>query len=407
MVTTVIFKNSGSFPISTMHRRDFFRSSAKGLTFLASGGLVSLLNRCKEKALEKQVLESYKEKTEEELLDSSKEKAPEKHPSPLINDEIGVWFYPGYMDGDRFVWNLDLMNQEYIEVLKKYDINTVYLGGVDALIYNAPAGLSNVQENMRRVRKFAQKCKKSGLRVEMVGFDDHHFLDPALRSDAQLKKRFADWIDYTDDLSNVYQIDLEPHGYDVEPPVGSHFRDNPENRKRLLKRYLYICDMFYDIAEKKKKVFAPAVPLIDTPAVAEGKGMNYDRILRDEGFGDGLNMIPAHYLILMSYTWDANELYEMGKIHMKHIKTPFALGATNFANAWDPYFESDQEFYKVPPVIDRLQEINPLLKGYLIFANVSLKHKPKHVHARWSLPADINIDREYLMKRAKGLLDKK
>lgn len=290
--------------------------------------------------------------------------------------KTGMWFYLGHERKSGFRWDLDIMNNESIGMLKDYAVDRVYVAGVDAIINKNPV---KGAFNQKEVRHFMQKCSENGIEPHVVGLEDHHFLE---YSKSDLLDWFNNWLDNTKDLCNIYQVNIEPHAYDLdgETNQGLYFRNNPKGRKQLLKRYLDCMDLLYNQADRKNVKLAPAVPMVDEPSIIEKLSMNYHTLLREEGLCDGgLNDIPAHYLHIMSYSLNPECFREMCYNNIGDINRDFALSSSNFPNAFDPYFKDASEFSRMPPILEELNEYNPRLKEHLLFCNLSIQDKLEHI----------------------------
>ncbi|MGM5487466.1 MAG: twin-arginine translocation signal domain-containing protein [Nanobdellota archaeon] len=320
----------------------------------------------------------------------------------------GIWCYPGFQKGQSFFKNPDVIgrritdgmyaaNFETLKLLDEFNVNTVY---ISALHHFNALDAWGARDDRRKhwadyqnfthiLETFALAANDPELinhpdpryriqpkEIAILGYEDTVFLD---WDKNRLQKDFSQLIRNTAHIARNYQIDVEPHAMDLK---GNYFRNNPSNRELLMEKYLDLCQTMYETAENFNQEnntdvrFIPAVPYIRPPNVPRNESMDYHEILRECGH-EGLDAIPCHELILMSYSPTPESLYHMCRQdpEFPNIQTPFTLASSNFPNVWDPYFRTADEHKEMPHQIRKIQEINPNCKGYQIFCNLSLMNE--------------------------------
>ncbi len=322
------------------------------------------------------------------------------------NVRTGMWFYLGREKPLGFDFDFSVMGKKSIDMMHKFNVKRVYLAGIDALTKDEPP-INDPEYNLKKAHQFMEKCIKAGIEPHVVGLEDHHFLQ---YSKSNIKRWFNKLIDNTKDYAKIYQVNIEPHAYDLDDKSGNngYFRNNPKLRKKLLIRYLDYMNLLYDAADQKNVLLSPAVPMVDEPSIVSSMGMNYHTLLREEGLcPGGLNDVPAHYLHIMSYSLSPKHFKEMAINNIGDIKKPFALSSSNFPNAWDPYFESKEEFKNMDTILSELKDYNPNLKEHLLFCNLSIQDKitwikyANPIEKKHGLPYD-SITRDDLVRYWQG-----
>jgi len=317
-----------------MRRRDFFKTSMRGLAMLGTGGLVELL-------LSTSCIQKYQ---------------------PRISDmERALWFYPGKRRDKGFsaAMAVKKLTPEILDYLVHYNINTIYLSGTYSMLIKPEQ-----THNYQKIRTFIQACNEKNIEVCALGFEDHNLLK---HSDYELEERFEKWVKNTKSLFSKYQVDIEPH-------VANNFFDNQEERTYLLEKFVRICDSFMRVADKHKVEFSPIVSMI--------KNVDYNALLREIG-KKGLNDISCHYLTIMSYTSDADELRAVVRNKLYDVHKPMLLGVS----IHPPYFRNKLELMNIPRVMDDLQRRNPFIRGYIIFSNLKLLSQEDTKDMNHSLPS--------------------
>ncbi|MFP4424257.1 MAG: twin-arginine translocation signal domain-containing protein [Candidatus Woesearchaeota archaeon] len=316
----------------------------------------------------------------------------------------GIWFYPGFETKIGFEKNPDVLarrvtdkiyaaNYKSLKLLDEFNVNTVYVSALNH--FNALDFYASKNDRRRHWADYKTfnhlietfglaandpELKDKGLKpkeISILGYEDTVFLE---WDQKKLQKHFRHLIQNTCHFARNYQIDVEPHAMDLK---GNYFRNNKESRKQLIHQYMKLCDTMYHTAEEFNEQFKeqginhevrfiPAVPFIGPP---HDVSMDYHEILKEEGYS-GVDAIPCHELILMSYSDSAEKFYDMCiNLNVEEINTPFTLASSNFPNVWDPYFKKADEHKDMPRQVKRIQAKNPNCRGYQIFCNLSLMNK--------------------------------
>ncbi|MFO7710960.1 MAG: hypothetical protein R6V53_04300, partial [Candidatus Woesearchaeota archaeon] len=317
----------------------------------------------------------------------------------------GIWFYPGFETKIGFEKNPDVLarkvtdkiyaaNYKSLTLLEEFNVNTAYVSALNH--FNALDFYTSKKDRRRHwadYKTFNHLMETFGLaandpeihekgvnpkEISVLGYEDTVFLD---WDQKKLHKHFRQLIQNTCHFARNYQIDVEPHAMDLK---GNYFRNNKESRKQLIHQYMKLCETMYNTAEEFNQHFRensidhevrfiPAVPFIGPPSTSES--MDYNAVLKECGY-EGLDSIPCHELILMSYSWTAEQFYDMClNLGVEEVNTPFTLASSNFPNVWDPYFSTAEEHKKMPEQVRRIQTRNPNCRGYQIFCNLSLMNE--------------------------------
>jgi hypothetical protein len=351
----------------------------------------------------------------------------------LPDDEMvkGIWCYPGFETLVGFQKNPDVIgrrlsdrdyaaNFQMLKLLDEYGVNTAYVSALnhfngmdyygalpdrrkywaDHQSFNHLMETFALAGNDDRLFSGERAPLKTRKEVSVLAYEDTIFLE---WSKEQLEESFESLIRNTYHFARNYQIDVEPHAVDV----GSWgtFRGNRPNQERLIKKFLTLCETMYGVAEKVNNElreegsdhqvrFIPAIPYVTHPSRKMDHRMDYHSLFKELGYPDGVNTIKCHELILMSYSWTNDEMYETfamkddnGRLLCEDIRTPFTVAGSNFPNVWDPYLDHAAEFKRTPEVVREIQKLNPNCRGYQIFCNLSLMNSYKHSEERpYGLP---------------------